>query len=394
MKRVFACLLVLCALAPATRADDLADLIRGNNQFAVDLHGQLRLKKGNLFYSPFSISTALAMTSAGARGKTLEQMTDTLHLIGQKNLHPAVGDLLKDVNDPDRKGYQISVANALWGQKGHPFKKDFLDINKDHYEAGLELVDFKNAEVARKQINDWVEKATKEKIKDLIPTGVLDDLTRLVLTNAIYFKGDWAAQFKKDRTTDQDFFVAADTKVKVPLMYQAGKFGYMETGTIQGLEMPYVGEELSMVFLLPKKKDGLADLEKALTAEKLNDWFRDLRTQTVEVFVPRFKMTAEFRLKPTLSSMGMSLAFGDGADFSGMDGTKNLFIKDVIHKAFVDVNEKGTEAAAATGVIVATKSKPAPRIPVFRADHPFLFVIRDMKTKSIFFMGRLAEPTK
>ncbi len=245
--------------------------MQGNTKFALELYARLRTKDGNLFLSPYSISSALAMTYGGARGQTAEEMAKTLHfeLFGEK-LHPAFGALIKEVNGEgkEKRGYQLSTANALWGQKDYPFQADFLKLNKDNYGAGLNDVDFIGAaEDARKSINTWVEKETKDKIKDLIKPGVLTTDTRLVLTNAIYFKSDWASQFKKDVTRDEAFFIAADKQVKTPMMHQKGQFNYHETAALQVLEMPYVGKELSMVVLLPKKKDGLADLEKSMTAD-------------------------------------------------------------------------------------------------------------------------------
>jgi serpin B len=376
---------------------EVAMVARGNNQFAFELYAKLREKDGNLFFSPYSLETALAMTSAGARGETLEQMNKTLHFtLNQERLHPAFAALIKRINGDDKKrGYQLSTANALWGQKDYGFLPEFLKLTKEHYGAGLNEVDFAGAtEKARKTINTWVEKETKDKIKDLIKEGVLDSDTRLVLTNAIYFKGDWASQFKKNLTKDAPFNLGADKKVQVPMMHQEGKFKYLAGDDFQALEMPYVGKELTMVVLLPKKVDGLADLEKTLTADKLAVWLTKIHESDVDVTLPKFKVTAEFQLKKELSEMGMPLAFRRGADFSGMDGKKdNLFIGEVVHKAFVDVNEEGTEAAAATAVVVAKSDDgPERQLPVFRADHPFVFLIRDTRTESILFLGRVSNP--
>lgn len=372
---------------------DIREVSQGNTRFALGLYDRLRAEKGNLFFSPFSLSTALSMTSAGARGKTLAEMEAALSLPDQKTLHPVVAHLLKELNGTDdKRGYQLAVANRLWGQVGHRWEKSFLDLMDRRYDAGVEQVDFVKARAAaRKTINSWVEKQTRDRIKDLIPDGVLDDRTRLVLTNAIYFKGDWHSKFKKDSTKDADFHLADGKKVKVPLMYQAARFAYAETREMQILEMPYAGKEVSMVILLPRKADGLAALEKSLTAAKLKQWLESPRERSVYAYVPRFKITSSFKLKGALAKMGMETAFSRGADFSGMDGTKDLYLSEVVHKAFVDVNEKGTEAAAATGVVVATKSAPVV-IPEFRADRPFLFLIRDTRYDNVLFLGRLADP--
>jgi serpin B len=384
--------LVVAPLLLAKGAPDTRAVVKGNTAFALELYGKLRAKEGNLFLSPFSVSTALAMTSAGARGETLDQMASTLHLPPQKELHPANAALLRQVNAGGKKrGYELVTANALWGQRGYHFLPAFVKLNKDNYGAGLREVDFAgDTEGARRTINAWVEKETKDKIKDLLGPGVLDSMTRLVLTNAIYFKGDWLRQFKKDATREEAFQLGGGKSVKAPLMHQTGKFGYLDGGTFQALEMPYAGKDLSMVVLLPKKAEGLADLEKSLTPENLAGWLKRLREQEVEVALPRFKVTAEFELKPVLASMGMTLAFGRKADFSGMNGRRDLYLSAVVHKAFVEVNEKGTEAAAATGVVVREKS--ARVTPVFRADHPFVFLIRDRRSASVLFMGRLANP--
>ncbi len=411
MNRLFAALTGLAALSCATPSEnvdpaaqaDVPAVARDDNQFALDLYAQLRGQQGNLFFSPYSISTALAMTRAGARGDTAAEMDKVMHFaLPQDKLNPAFGALIHQVNgDPanTKRGYQLNTANALWAQKGYEFKPEFLKITKDDYEAGLNEVDFKTAaEQARQTINAWVEKQTRDKIKDLLHQGDLTGDTRLVLTNAIYFKGEWASQFKKDRTKDAPFHLTADKSKDVPLMHQTGEYGYLDGGSFQALEMPYGGNDLSMVVLLPKKIDGLADLEKELTADKLAGWVGKLYRQKVIVSLPKFKTEQRVSLKQTLSDMGMKLAFlDDKADLSGVAGEPHdLHISDVIHKAFIDVNEEGTEAAAATAVAVATASAvrvPEPT-PEFRADHPFLFLIRDTRNDSILFLGRLAEPAK
>jgi serpin B len=379
--------------APAVDAD-VKKVVAGNIKFAVALHGQLRDREGNLFYSPFSISTALAMTSAGARGKTLEEMEKALSLPDQKGLHPGVGRLVARLNAKGKKSkHELVVANALWGQAGYKFKQDFLDLNKRHYGAGLQLVDFaKQAEASRKTINTWVEKQTREKIKDLLPPGTIDSDTRLVLTNAVYFKGNWKYRFKEKMTAPEDFHLTAAKKVKVPMMkYVNGDFGYHETKTARVLQLPYDGDELSMMVILPKKKDGLAEVEKALTAEEVAGWVKGISTQKVNVWLPKFKLTREVSLKPVLEKLGMKQAFSDAADFSGISTQEKLLISAVVHKAFVDVNEKGTEAAAATGVVIKAVSAPPPP-KTFRADHPFLFLIREQHSGSILFVGRVSNP--
>jgi len=384
----------------AKEADpDVAAICGAVNAFAFDLYAQLAAEKGNLFYSPQSISAALTMTWAGARGETAAQMARTLRMPAERlampgAIHAANAKLLAGLaGTREKQGYELSVANALWGEKGYPWLPDFPAVLKTNYNAGLEEVSFAaDAEGARKTINAWAEKQTRGKIKDLIPPGVLDSLTRLVLTNAIYFKGDWASPFKKDATKDADFFAAGGQKVAAPMMNRTGHFGYLDGGELQALEMPYKGDALSMVVLLPKAKDGLPALEKKLSAENAAAWIAKLQKRQVQVALPRFTTTAQFMLNKTLSAMGMADAFDAGkADFSGMDGQKDLSISAVIHKAFVDVNEEGTEAAAATGVVMTLMAMPAPPVE-FRADHPFVFLIRDTRSGCILFVGRVANP--
>ena len=402
-----------------TKKADEQSVVEGNNKFALKLYSKLQAKEGNLFFSPYSISTALAMTYTGARGRTEAQMWMVLQfpmeyykaldtdnqgrplyrierkLMSRERLAAAFRALQNTLKaSPEKSGYELSVANALWGQKGYGFLKDFLELIETNFDGRLTEVDFIGAtESARNTINAWVEKKTNNKIKNLIPKGLLNQLTRLVLTNAIYFKGDWARQFEKDRTKDAPFTLLSGKKVNVPMMNQEAEFKYMEAEDFQALELPYVNNELSMIILLPKETDGLTDLEKTLTPENLSQWLARLRQRKVVVSVPKFKMTSQFRLADVLKSMGMTAAFiPDLADFSGMNGKRDLYIFAVIHKAYVDVNEEGTEAAAATGVIVGITSAGPSRTPVFRADHPFLFLIRDNRSGSILFLGRVMNP--
>lgn len=397
-------LIFAIAAIGSERADpsDVSDadkkaVVKGNNAFALDLYAELKDQEGNLFLSPFSISTALAMTYAGARGNTEAQMAEVLHFdLEQESLHPTFQKLITQLNtQAKQQGYQLNVANALWGQKGYGFLEEFLDLTKTTYGAGLNEVDFVRAtEAARRTINTWVEKQTKGKIKNLIKRGILTDLTRLVLTNAIYFKGNWASQFDKKQTKNSPFYVRVDKTVNVPMMYQKEKFKYMETERLQAIELPYVDNELSTVVLLPKEINGITALENSLTADSLKKWLGRLREQKVDVYLPRFKITSEFRLNTALISMGMPDAFSlPPADFSGMTGKKDLFISAVIHKAFVDINEEGTEAAAATAVVMK-RAERMHRPLIFRADHPLIFLIRDTQSGSILFLGRVVNPLK
>ncbi len=383
----------------ATANDAPAWIGNANNAFAADLYGKLAAQdQGNLFFSPASIETALAMTWAGASGDTASQMAAVLHLpAGSKTVSADFGSFLAALNAPNDsegqpRGYQLSIANALWAEQSYTFLPAFLDALKTNYGAGVENVDFKNdAAGARDKINSWVEKQTNDKIKNLIGPGVLTSMTRMVLTNAIYFKGTWASQFSKKATHDEPFHMTATQQKNMPMMHQTDEFGYTEDQNFQALELPYAGNDLSMIIVLPKAVDGLAAMEKEIA--KLPGALEGMDRQRVVVTIPKFQLTEEFELGPELQALGMTDAFGGSADFSGMTGNKDLSISNVIHKAFVDVNEQGTEAAAATGVVMAmAMARPEGPPPEFRADHPFLFVIRDDKTGAFLFMGRLAAP--
>jgi serpin B len=374
-----------------------AELVAGNNRFALDLYQKLNSKPDEpLFFSPYSISTALAMTYAGARGDTATEMAKTLHFtLPDDQLQTAYGSAMKQLTAaaPDQ-GYQFRIANRLLGQQGFQFLDPFLKITRDDYGAELSQVDFVHeAEPARVTINAWVEQQTNDKIKDLIPAGALNADTRLVLANAIYFKGDWQTPFDKQETQKAAFHLTADKTADVDMMYQQKHFRFARIDDALLLEMPYKSGDLSMVVLLPTKVDGLPSLEKSLTAENYDKWLAALRSRDVRVWFPKFNATQQIGLASPLSAMGMPLAFSSNADFSGMDGKRDLFISAVIHKAFVDVDEKGTEAAAATGIVMSATAIARPVEPEeFKADHPFVFLLRDTRSGIILFMGRFTGP--
>ncbi len=385
-------------LKPKIKANEqpnVETVVCGDTALALDLYQKLRATEGNLFFSPYSISTALAMTYAGARGDTETQMAQTLHFtLSQSTLHPTFAALEARLRSVQEKGdILLQIANALWPHVDYPFLETFLALTEEFYGVSITPLDYGDPETARQKINTWVEEKTQDKIKELIPPGVLDALTRLVLVNAIYFKGNWASQFAKEQTRTAPFLVTSSQKVEAPLMTQEHPFRYGETDRLQILELPYVGNDLSMIVLLPKEVDGLAKLETALTTPNLAQWTSRLWETEVRVFLPRFKIAQGFRLNDTLTVMGMIDAFDElKADFSGMDGKENrLYIGAVLHKAFVDVNEEGTEAAAATAVIMLRAPTSPP--PIFRADHPFIFLIRENSTGSILFLGRVLDPT-
>jgi serpin B len=373
---------------------DVATLVRGNNEFALDLYQQIAAEKGNLFFSPYSISNALAMTYSGARGNTAAEMKRTLHFTLADDRLPSVfGKLIGQLDaGGEKRSFQLSVANRLWGQKDYGFQPEFLKISKDFYRAGLEELDFRATEEARKTINAWVEKQTQNKIKDLIPAGVLKDDTRLVLTNAIYFKAPWLTPFNPKETKPAPFLAEGGKMIQTAMMHaKHQRLSFAALDSFDMLEMPYEGYGQSMILLLPKKNDGLGALEKQLNAAALTKWKQKLSTHMVDVTMPKFKVTAEITLNGVLMKMGMNDAFKDSkADFSGMATREKLYISAALHKAFVDVNEAGTEAAASTALVMSPTSAPPPA--TFRADHPFIYLIRDNATGSILFAGRLADP--
>ena len=374
----------------------VSGLVEGNSRFALDLYQKLRDRPGNLFFSPSSLSTALAMTYAGARGETAEQMARVLHFAApQDQLPEAFAELLGELRPQAAKpGFQLDVANRLWGQQGYHFMADFLAITRNFYHAELAEVDFAGQpEAARARINLWVEQETQEKIKDLVPPKVIRPDTVLVLTNAIYFKGDWSHPFPKAATRDEPFHVTGEQTIQVPLMHRTDDLRFAAIDALQILELNYGKGELSALFLLPEAIDGLPALEARLNHDNLTRWTSALARRKVEVFLPRFKLSSQFSLPEVLASMGMTHAFDSRADFSGMSTQEKLFISDVLHKAFVDLNEEGTEAAAATAVVMSRTMAVLPKPPViFRADHPFLFLIVDNRTRSILFLGRVASP--
>ncbi|MEN8615221.1 serpin family protein [Dehalogenimonas sp. THU2] len=395
-------------LSPNVPAADMAELVRGNTEFAMALYHLLKENDGNFFYSPHSISTALTMTWGGARGETERQMAEALRFtLEQQRLHDALNalDAALASRGQDAKGkngepFSLKEVNAIWGQQDYQFLTAYLDLLAESYGAGLRIVDYINdPEGARKAINDWVAKETGERIKDLLPQGSIDELTRLVLTNAIYFSGAWLNPFPKDATRDDTFTLINGNKITVPMMFQSSTASYAE-GIIpfssffpsgyQAVELMYDGGELSMVVLLPEE-GGFNAFENSLSVEALEWIMDDLNAATVNLTMPKFEFDSEFGLKESLSALGMPIAFTDDADFSGMNGQRDLLISDVVHKAFVSVDEAGTEAAAATGVVVGITSAPVDPATV-TIDRPFIFLIRDVATGAVLFIGRVMNP--
>ena len=369
------------------------------NAFGLDLYEEIQDEEGNLFFSPLSISTALAMVYAGAGGETAAQMAEVLHFQPDREaLHAAFGELLDDLKVAGDEGeFDLSIANALWGQEGFSLPEDYLNLIRTNYGGGLQEVDFVgDAEAARQTINDWVEEETHDKIVDLIPSGMVDALTRLVLTNAIYFQSEWAHQFDPDSTHTGLFTPELGDPVEVSMMRDTAGYGYMERDGFQVLELPYAGGRQSMVILLPIENGGQADpdaLDAQRIPEYLNDWLAGLETERVSVALPQFEITDQLGLNAVLQSMGMVDLFTPSADLSGIgDGLK---VDSVIHKAFVEVDEAGTTAAAATAVVIGVTSvSPSPPSVSFVADHPFHFLIRDNVSETVLFMGRVSDPSE
>jgi len=388
-------------VSPKIPLDDSKALTDGNNAFALDIYQTLRSQDGNLILSPFSISLALAMTYAGARNETESQMADTLHFdLPQGQLHSAFNALDQELasrgksNSDEEKPLQLNIANAVWAEQTYPFLQDYLDLIASNYGSGINLADFINQfESIRKEINDWVYDETQEKIKDLIPDGALNPDTRMVLVNAIYFKAEWLSQFEADDTYDAPFHLLDGTDITVKMMNQGTRLLYYQGDGFQAVELPYAGDIAAMDILVPD--EGKFEMvESSLNAGIFNQITNGMQPASVMLSLPKFIFESEFKLSDTLKSMGMKDAFDPGiADFSGMTNEDNLFISDVIHKAFVTVDEKGTEAAAATAVLIEATSAMMPDVTL-TVDRPFIFIIRDKPSGQILFIGRVMNPAQ
>ena len=374
-------------------AADPAGAATAVNRFGLALQKTLPKPAENLVYSPFSIASALSMTLAGARGQTASQIAAALDLrTGQESVHADMKELVALLGS-DLEGDKLAIANALWPQQGAPILKPFVDTVQQNYRAESRELDFqRNAEPSRQEINRWVSDHTAGKIPELLPQGVITALTRLVLTNAVYFKGTWATEFDPKRTSDEPFHLNSGSTVPVAMMHRSGRYIYLENGELQALELPYQGGRLSMVILLPGKQDGLAKLESALTPQTLGTWTQSGISRQVDVTMPKFKVESSFSLNDALMRLGVKDAFSNAADFSGINGNRTLSLSAVVHQAVIEVNEKGTEAAAATGAVIGLTSAMPSQPAVFRADHPFFYVIRDRKTKCVLFAGRVVNP--
>lgn len=385
---------------PAISESDVQTLVAGNNAFALDLYHSLRAEDGNLILSPYSISLALAMTYTGAGGETESQMADTLHFSLGQNSHIAFNALDLGLSqrgkskDKDQEPMQLRIANAVWAEQTQTFLPDFLDTLARNYGAGVRLSDFiNNFEPARKEINKWVEDQTEDRIKDLLAEGTVTADTRMVLVNAIYFKADWLQQFEKESTGDGDFHLLDGMTVQVPTMHNEVYVPYAQGDVWQAIDLPYAGDTAAMTILLPAAGN-FESFDSNLDSATLDSILAAMQPASVNLALPKFSFTRDFGLADKLADLGMPDAFDpDLADFSGMTGERDLFISDVIHKAFVAVDEEGTEAAAATTVIMETASAHIADV-TFNADRPFIFIIRDKVSGQILFIGRVVNPAQ
>ncbi len=387
-------------MAPNAPEADIRALTAGNSAFAIDLYHKLTETKENLFFSPHSISIALAMTYAGARGKTATDMAQTLHFtLPAEQLHPAFNALDLTLQPgqayPEEQPLELHTANSLWAQYDETFRAEFLDLLAQNYGAGLQLVDYVHeTEPARQAINQWVSNQTKERIQNLVPQGAVTPDTRLVLVNAIYFKGGWLYPFNEQATADAPFTRLDQSQVNVPLMkwVEAQEVNYSRDVNYQAVELPYQGGNAVLTLLVPDEGQ-FTTFEQGLTAEQLTNVLNGMVYEKVLLSMPRFHNESDFDLTETLGKMGMGEAMGSSADFSGMTGAPGLFISRIVHKSFVDVDEKGTEAAAATAVIMNKGMAPSPKQPVeLKVDRPFIYLIRDTRTGEVLFMGRVLDP--
>lgn len=366
-----------------------------NSKFAADLYKQIKNEPVNQFYSPISITSALAMTYAGAAGETLKQISKTLYFsTNQDELHQSYNMLFKKLSETNSEGIQLKIANSLWLQEDLKISTQYLSITDKYYNAGVIPVNFiTNPENSRKTINNWVEKNTNNKIQNLLPDGSIHSQTRMVLVNAIYFKGQWDKIFDKNQNTTEVFYVFKTCETQATYMNNYINTSYYEDNQLSIVEIPYANQDQSLLIILPKEKYGLKEIEKLFEQNLLENYFIKMEHKRVALSIPKFKTESTFELQEHLSKMGMPIAFSNNADFSGITGDKSLAIDKVIHKAFIDVNEEGTEAAAATAVTMRKTAMLLDEVK-FKADHPFIYLIRDNETNTVLFVGRLMNPNQ
>jgi serpin B len=381
---------------PSTTPADVPELVDGISSFTFDLYHELSGGDNNILYSPYSLTSVLAMTYAGARGDTAQQMADALgYTLLQDSLHPSFYQLnreLMQLRNEEVEGFRLDIVNALWGQEGYQFLPDYTALVAEYYGGDLYTLDFFNEpEASRIEINDWASEQTEGRINDLLPPGIITKLTRLVLSNAIYFNARWQTEFLNELTYDDMFYLLDGTTVMVPMMHQECYFDYSEAGDYQAISLPYLGNELAMIILLPNEGSFTA-FEDSLDEEVLQRILDNMEHRQVELALPKFSFEGSYSLNQPLIELGVTDAFSpDLADFSGMTGTKELSIGMVMHKTWIAVDETGTEAAAISAVLMF--GAPPPSAPVsFNANRPFIFFIRDIESGAILFMGRVMNP--
>lgn len=399
----FAALLAAACTAPQPQAEtelqdaaiaatpaDVQAVAQGNADFGIALYHALATEPGNLFISPVSIAGAFGPVIAGARTDTRTAIAGALHLPhGGPGLHPALGTLLRDLTR-SKEGATLSIANAMWVQQGFSLKPEFAGIARTHYGATFDVLDFNQRQAAADRINRWVSDETRGRIPKLMTPAMFNERTRLAVTNAVYFLGDWATPFNASYTSQQPFYLADGTSKPAPLMRRRDALRYFETESFQAVDLPYKDDNLSMSVFLPKARQGLAAFEAGLSPALLRQWLAKLDSAQpgdLLLYLPKLSLAEDYELKPALAALGMGIAFSESADFTGI-ADADLFISDVVHKSFLRIDEKGTEAAAATGVVIEQESAP----PTLRADHPFFLVIREKQGGAILFMGRVASP--
>jgi serpin B len=380
--------------SPKVSEAQIAELVRGNNDLAFDLY-RAKGGEGNLIFSPYSISLAFSMAYAGARGETEGQMAETLNYLPQDAQHPAFNALDARISGLGEKGggdappFQLNVANSAWGQEGYRFEGAYLETLAVHYGAGMRAIDFGQPEEASEEINAWISSETEDRIKDLVSPDTIDPTTRLALANAIYFKGSWLSSFEPSNTRDGPFTTAAGDDTTVPLMRQTADLAYAEGDGYQAVRLPYKGEAVDMLVVLPEE-GSFEEVEGRLGSAFFDEIRNDLRDNYVRLTMPRFDFETDLDLAGLLKGMGMTNPFSDAADFSGMTGAKGLFISEALHRANVTVDEKGTEAAAVTLLTLAESGRPEP--VEMTVDRPFIFAIAERETGEILFLGRVTDP--
>ncbi len=371
---------------------ELKSIVDGNSAFAFDLYSRLKTNTGNFLVSPFSISSALGLTYGGARNTTAAQMAQALHFPTNVPFHVGMSAVLDACNRPKGSGIELRIANGLWSQRGYSLKDEFMRLARTNYHCDPAILDFTDdSRAAGRHLSEWVARQTSGKIKESFQSGDLNSETRLVIVNAIYFKGNWSSRFDKAKTHRGQFWDAAGQPTTVPMMNQKVLFPFLAADNFQILELPYLGQTVSMLLILPNKRDGLPQVEQDLTVENLNHWIQRLAEAEVDVQLPKFSLNSQFRLNQLLTTMGMRDAFDvSRADFSGITAGRPFFLSAVEHAAIMEVDEEGTVAAATTHVSFGCAKAPARA--TFHADHPFVFLIRDNQTGTILFIGRVTDP--